>query len=370
MMIAFRVDGSLQIGTGHVMRCLTLADALRNRGMQCNFLCRPHQGHLLELINQRGHHVLALRQSDNCSELGFNDTAHAHWLGVNWETDAKDTLNALSEHFGNQIIDWLVVDHYSLDARWEQALRPKSRRIMVIDDLADRPHDCDLLLDQNLGRKTQDYDELLKGSAVKLIGPSYALLRPEFASMRQQSLTRRRKNPQLHRLLITMGGVDKNNATEQVLAVLQNCVLPADFKITVVMGLNAPWLSQVQAQAVKIPCKVEVLVGVNNFSQIMADSDLAITAAGGTVWELCSLGVPSFLLVLSRNQISGCIALQNAGAAIALESIQQLESLWNDTLAKDSPNKILLNLSSAASAITDGDGCKRATHYIMKNGNV
>jgi len=370
MMIAFRVDGSLQIGTGHVMRCLTLADALRKRGMQCSFLCRPHQGHLLDLIAQRGHHALALPQLESCYEPSFTDTAYAHWLGVNWETDALNTLNALSEHFEKQMIDWLVVDHYSLDARWEQALRPKSSRIMVIDDLADRPHDCDLLLDQNLGRKLQDYDGLLKGAAVKLIGPSYALLRPEFAAMRQQSLTRRHKNPQLHRLLITMGGVDKDNATEQVLATLQNCSLPENFKITVVMGLNAPWLSQVQAQAAKMPWQVEVLVGVNNLSQIMAESDLAIAAAGGTVWELCSLGVPSFLLVLSKNQFSGCMALQNAGAAIALESIQQLEELWSGIFAKDSPNKIFLNLSSAASTITDGDGCERASHYIMKNGNV
>jgi UDP-2,4-diacetamido-2,4,6-trideoxy-beta-L-altropyranose hydrolase len=370
MMIVFRVDASLQIGTGHVMRCLTLADALRKLGMQCSFLCRPHQGHLLDLIAQRGHNALALPHLESCSELSFTDTSHAHWLGVNWAIDAQDTLNALNEHFDNQMIDWLVVDHYSLDARWEQALRPISRRIMVIDDLADRPHDCDLLLDQNLGRKVHAYDGLLKGATVKLIGPSYALLRPEYAAMRQQSLTRRRKNPQLHRLLITMGGVDKDNATEQVLATLQTCSLPENFKITVVMGLNAPWLSQVQAKAAKMPWPVEVLVGVNNLSQIMAESDLAIAAAGGTVWELCSLGVPSFLLVLSKNQFSGCMALQNAGAAIALESILQLEELCNGTFAKDSPSKIFSNLSSAASTITDGDGCERATHYIMKNLNV
>lgn len=370
MIITFRVDASLLIGTGHVMRCLTLADSLREQGAQCIFICRPHPGHLLDLIAQRGHQPIALPQLNNYSEHSLPESSYAFWLGVNWAIDALDTVNALNEYLSNQLTDWLVVDHYSLDAHWEQALRLKSRRIMVIDDLADRVHDCDFLLDQNLGRKVQDYDELLKGEAVKFVGPSYALLRPEFAAMRQQSLTRRRKSTQLNRLLITMGGVDKDNATQQVLSVLQYCALPADFKITVVMGLHAPWLLKVQEQAAKMPWQVEVLVGVNNFSQIMANSDLAITAAGGTVWELCSLGVPSILIVLSENQFSGSMALQKAGAVVALDSIQQLAELWKDTFAKDAPNNILADLSSIAATISDGYGCERTTNYIMNNLNV
>ena len=363
MMIAFRVDGSLQIGTGHVMRCLTLADALRKSGMQCSFLCRPHQGHLLDLITQRGHHALALPQLESCSELSFTDTDHAHWLGVNWEADALDTLNTLSEHFDNQMSDWLVVDHYSLDARWEQALRPKSRRIMVIDDLADRPHDCDLLLDLNLGRNAQDYDGLMKGDAVKLIGPTYALLRPEFAALRQQSLDRRVSGSKLSRLLITMGGVDKGNATGLVLDALKSCLLPADMQITVVLGPHAPWLTKVQEQARQIPWRAEVLVNASNMAQLMADCDLAIGAAGSTSWERCCLGLPTLQIVLARNQEFIAQSLKKAGAALTLDSRSITKSLPKEICNLTNLSQ-LKKISNVCSSIANGHGVTLVTKYM------
>jgi len=239
--IAFRVDASLEIGTGHVMRCLTLADALRERGAaSCTFVCRPHQGHLLALVTQRGHLALALPELQEGTQFNRNGVAHSHWLGTDWATDTQDTQQALSAHTDGQPMDWLVVDHYALDARWEEALRPQAKRIMVIDDLADRPHACDLLLDQNLGRSAKDYGGLLKGKTITLIGPQYALLRPEFAALRAQSLASRQSNSQLRRLFVTMGGVDKDNATGQVLAALQTCHLPVNLRVTVVMGPHPP----------------------------------------------------------------------------------------------------------------------------------
>ena len=363
--VAFRVDASLQIGTGHVMRCLTLADALRERGAKCTFVCRPHGGHLLALVAQCGHNVLALcePQENNTSQV---DPVHASWLGTNWADDAEQTKRAL----GEQTVDWLVVDHYALDARWEQALRAQAKRIMVIDDLADRPHACDMLLDQNLGRSAQDYGGLLKGKPTTLIGPQYALLRPEFAALRSQSLARRQSNPQLRRLLITMGGVDKDNATGQVLAALQSCNLPADLRVTVVMGPYAPWLSQVQAQATQMPRQTEVCVAVNNMAQLMTDSDLTIGAAGGSAWERCSLGLPSLILVLAKNQLPGAEALQKAGAAIAMESQQQIavfvELLQAATFAKE----VLTKLSKAAAVVTDGEGCQQTVKHLLESAHA
>lgn len=363
--IAFRADASLQIGTGHVMRCLTLADALREKGGQCTFVCRSHVGHLLDLVAQRGHKALSLSEPQE----NFNapaDPVHAAWLGTNWADDAEQTKLALA----GQMVDWLVVDHYALDARWEQALRPQAKHIMTIDDLADRPHACDLLLDQNLGRSAQDYGGLLKGNPTTLIGPLYALLRPEFAALRSQSLARRQSNPQLRRLLITMGGVDKDNATGQVLAALQSCNLPADLRVTVVMGPYAPWLSQVQAQATQMPRQTEVLVAVNNMAQLMAESDLAIGAAGGTAWECCSLGLPSLVLVLAKNQLPGAVALQKAGAAVAMESQQQITVFMEPLQAAKFAKEVLTKLSKAAAAVTEGEGCQQTVKHLLEGANA
>lgn len=359
--IAFRADASIQIGTGHVMRCLTLADALRERGAQCSFICRQHLGNLVDLIKQRGHQVHALPTGNKNYPTPFQP-AHAAWLGTGWTTDAKQTRLALDQ----QSVDWLVVDHYALDCQWETALRPYARKIMVIDDLADRPHDCDLLLDQNLGRTKEDYGGLLKFGAHLLIGPQYALLRAEFAQWREYSLARRTQ-PQLKNLLITMGGVDESNATGQVLDALKTCELPDDLHITVVMGPHAPWLTQVQALAISIPWPVKVLACVSNMAQLMADSDLAIGAAGGTAWERCTLGLPTLLLVLAENQKSGALALQKAGAALMVQDIDELHDLLAPLTGIAGKPVALLQLSNAAASLTDGKGVMRVVQKMLGN---
>lgn len=366
MHVAFRADASLQIGTGHVMRCLTLADALRERGASCTFVCRPHLGHLLAFIAQRGHQALALPELQEGAQPNHNGTAHGHWLGTDWTTDAKDTQRALSAHMSGQHVDWLVVDHYALDARWEEALRPQAQSIMAIDDLADRPHACDLLLDQNLGRTEADYGGLLKGDTTTLVGPQYALLRPEFAALRSKSLARRQGEPQLRRLLVTMGGVDKYNATSQVLSALQSCSLPADLRVTVAMGQHAPWLAQVRAQAAQIPWPTEVLVGVNNMAQLMAESDLAIGAAGSTAWERCCLGLPTIQVVLAQNQEAIAQALSNAGAALMLKAKaieQTLPGLINTVACAEK----LFTVSLKASGVTEGKGTMFVCYFMKVN---
>lgn len=358
MHIAFRTDASLQIGTGHVMRCLTLADALRERGAHCNFICRPHVGHLLDLIAERGHNVLALPAlpESGAATQNTNGTFHADWLGVDWATDAAETQQILSAMMAGELLDWLVVDHYALEQRWEQILSTNAKRIMVIDDLADRHHDCDLLLDQNLGCSKQDYVALIPPSAGTLLGPKFALLRPEFAALRPQSLVRRSQNQQLQHLLITMGGVDKDNVTCQVLTTLNACTLPSELSITVVMGPHAPWLEQVREVASAMPWSTQVLVGVDNMAQLMADSDLAIGAAGSTSWERCCLGLPSLVLVLADNQKAGAEALQISGAAVALKECQQLRELFSEWLATTAIGSTLAFMSNAAASVTDGVG--------------
>jgi UDP-2,4-diacetamido-2,4,6-trideoxy-beta-L-altropyranose hydrolase len=310
---------------------------------------------LIDLIEQRGHHVLVLPALHGSASPTSNRLAHDNWLGTNWATDAQDTKEVLRTKIGDSRIDWLIVDHYALDALWEQALQPQFRRIMVIDDLADRPHACDLLLDQNLGRKGHDYDGLVQRKTIKLIGTKYVLLRPEFDALRTSSLTRRRSDPQLSQLLITMGGVDKDNATGRVLDILATCVLPPDLRIIVVMGSNAPWLPLVQEQSLKMPWHTQVLVNVKNMAQVMAESDLAIGAAGSTVWEMCSMGLPSLVLVLAENQIQGAAALSDVGAAIVIENVEKIRpAIENLFKPKSSDLSILIE---RCSQVSDGGGC-------------
>ena len=369
-LIAFRVDASLQIGNGHVMRCLTLADAARERGARCIFVCRPHQGHLLDLIAKSGYQALALPALEYGPMPSRYGSNYAHWLGTDWVTDAHSTQQLLSIHIGNEPVDWLVVDHYALDAGWEQALLPQYRQIMVIDDLADRPHVCDLLLDQNLGRKLQDYESLLKGETIILIGSEYALLRPEFAAIRPKSLARRQKSLQLRRLLISMGGVDKDNATGHVLVAIKSCEMPANLQITIVMGPHAPWLAKIQAQASQMPWRTEVLVGVNNMAQLMTESDLAIGGAGLTSWERCCLGLPSIVYPLAKNQASNCQILAHARASVVMRPIEQLDADEHIQMLEEALSKyqtVAEEMILASADLCDGQGCQRIVNLLFKD---
>ncbi|PUE41728.1 UDP-2,4-diacetamido-2,4,6-trideoxy-beta-L-altropyranose hydrolase [Limnohabitans sp. Bal53] len=360
MKIAFRTDASLQIGTGHVMRCLTLADVLRESGAQSTFVCRPNPGHLLDLIQQRGHTAKTLEPADDAFSA-LADPSHAKWLGTDWARDAAQTHHVL----GDQVVNWLVVDHYALDRRWEQTMRPYARRIMAIDDLADRSHDCDLMLDQNLGRQAKDYAGLLNRHSLTLIGPEYALLRPEFAQWREHSL-QRRTQPQLKNLLITMGGVDQTNATGQVLDALSHCELPADLHITVVMGPTAPWLAQVQTQAATMPCPTQVQAGVSNMAQLMAESDLCIGAAGGSAWERCALGLPTLVLILAANQRIGAMALQSHAAAWVAADAHQLIGQMTILFNKETQKTALQKMSQAAANLVTGSGASQVVEKLLK----
>ena len=358
MKIAFRTDASQQIGTGHVMRCLTLADALQEAGAQCHFICREHPGNLIGLIRQRGFlvSVLPLTVESVVTNERRVETQpnYAAWLGANWHIDAAQTKVGV----GETAVDWLIVDHYALDIRWEQMLRPACLHLMVIDDLADRSHDCDLLLDQNLGRDEGDYDQFVPKSCTLLMGPHYALLRPEFAALREESL-RRRAIPQFKHLLITMGGVDQDDATSKVLEALKECPLPADLNITVVMGQHAPWLEQVKYVSAQMPLPTEIKCNVENMAQVMAYSDLAIGAAGSTSWERCCLGLPSMIGVLADNQTFIADALQAAGAAKTFVVNEEMTTL-RAVIAElaDDPSEIA-RMSTCAANVTDGVGANR-----------
>jgi len=361
MKVVFRADASRQIGTGHVMRCLTLADALTEQGADCEFICREHMGHLIEQIHNKGYVVHALpahAEPVGANSLAINAASdeqapvHSHWLGATQAQDAAACVPILAALQP----DWLIVDHYALDACWEQALKPHYRKLMVIDDLADRPHACDLLLDQTFRRQSEDYRAWVPAGCQLLCGSHYALLRPEFATLRPYSLARR-ATPQLRQVLIAMGGVDKGNATGRVLAALRATQLPKECEISVVMGSTAPWLAEVMRLAQGMPWPTKVLVGVSDMAQLMTDSDLAIGAAGATSWERCCLGLPTIMLVLADNQQQVAHGLEEAGAARVIAQTQSvaecLPKLLEPVLADPAS---LLDMSQSAMRIVVGRG--------------
>lgn len=367
MRVLFRTDASYDIGSGHVMRCLTLADVLRKNGVQCVFICRSLIGNLTQQIRIRGFICEELTAYNDCQFLGgdmaeSSVSPYAKWLGVTWQQDAEQTAQVI-EHYG---ADWLVVDHYGLDTRWERSLSKQCNQILVIDDLADRQHTCKILLDQNWGRDACHYHQLLPAHCTLLTGSRYALLRPEFAQLREYSLARR-SSTRMQRILITMGGVDKDNVTGRVLTSLNDCNLPIDTQITVVLGAQCQWKEQVSALAQQQRQSTQVLVDVKDMAQLMAETDLCIGAAGSTSWERCALGIPSVLICLANNQKMVIESLAQSGAAITMD-YEEFGKFGAQVLnrALSTARDKLLSMSQVASTICDGAGTSRLLKLMME----
>lgn len=310
MKVLFRTDGSVQVGIGHVMRCLTLADALRASGAECRFICREHPGNLLEQIRQRGYAVLGLPVgSDGLVPRDFEDAAGSNrsaWLGSDWAIDAAQTKVGA----GESAVDWLIVDHYSLDARWEKLLRPICHKLMVIDDLANRPHDCDLLLDQNFYRnQDQRYQGLLPEHCITLLGPAYVLLRPEFAEAKQRLKVR---DGTIKRILVFFGGSDPTNQTEVVLTALQQ-LNRSEISLDVVVGLTNPNRHSIQALCDELP-NTTYYCNVSNMAELILNADLGIGAGGSAMWERCYLGLPTITVAFAANQVRTTEDVADIGA--------------------------------------------------------
>lgn len=361
MIVAFRVDASIEIGTGHLMRCLTLAEELERQGHHCRFICREHQGHLGQLIIGKGFELNLLPGPSDANahspQLSINP--YGHWLGASQDQDAKQTLDVLSLTKA----DWLVVDHYALDFRWERKVAAAVGRILVIDDLADRNHECSVLLDQNLGRLASDYDQRLPADCIRLIGPEYTLLRPEFAQLRQESL-RRRKHPELKRILISLGGVDRNNATGEVLSALAGAPLSSETELDIIMGPAAPFLEEIKREAAELPYRATVSVGVNDMAERMSRADLSIGAAGSTSWERCCLGLPAILVVLADNQRSAAHALSENGVAIVANGGAAVRHALNQLLTCGNLTEKLSSMAKAGAELIDGVGCRRVVNEL------
>jgi UDP-2,4-diacetamido-2,4,6-trideoxy-beta-L-altropyranose hydrolase len=320
-----------------VTRCLALADALTTRGWRCVFAVSaetaPTVPHLKRV--QHGVHVLpAGREADST----------ALWSSI----DEGCSL--------------LVIDDYRLGARYEASCRPVASRILVIDDLANRPHDCDILLDQNLGRSCRDYEALVPCSALVLVGASFALLRPEFAAARPAALSRRRPGIPVQRILISLGLTDLGGITARVVRAALDARTGATLDVVVSdRAESLPYLRSLESASHDIVLHVNP----SNMSQLMINADLAIGAAGATSWERCCLGLPTILITLADNQRFVARSLAEAGAVKLLENTDGFEPALTNTLRDLWQSEgMRLSLARAAARTVDGKGTERVADAI------
>jgi UDP-2,4-diacetamido-2,4,6-trideoxy-beta-L-altropyranose hydrolase len=323
MNIAIRVDSSLEIGTGHVMRTLTLAKALQKKGANVLFISRLHDGNIVEIVENSGFEVFKLSKPKIENEEFLDSLPHSQWLGCSQEEDAKECELILKVFRP----DWLIVDHYAIDKFWQEKLKPFFNKLMIIDDLGDREHVCDLLLDQNYGATRDKYINLVPEHCQLLLGAKFLLLREEFLQWRNYSLKRRKSSFKLSHILVTLGGVDPDNYTSKVLQELSKVSFSSEVEVTVVLGKTAPHLKLIRQQASQMSVKTNLKINVSNMAEIMANSDLAIGAAGSTTWERCCLGLPSIQVVIANNQQLIAEALDELGAVKFLREIEQLSDM-------------------------------------------
>ena len=367
MKVAIRADASLQIGTGHVMRCMTLADELTARGAQCQFLCRAHEGNLIEFIRGKGYivHALPLEHQASAGPIDIlpesPPLAHSHWLGTTQAKDAADCAPILA----TQRPDWLIVDHYALDEHWESALASHYRKLLVIDDLADRAHNADLLLDQNWhGEQTAyRYDERVPSRTIKLLGPHFALLKPEYSRLRVLMPPR---DGMVGRVLVFLGGSDPTNQSEKVLKTLSANEF-SGLLVDVVIGVNHPDPDGMASLAALRPATV-LHRNLPSLAGLMARADLMISAGGSTTWERMCLGLPCLAISIESNQTATQHALMKAGYSDFLGHMGEVDDkVIAQALSRalQSPAR-LIQQSISCQLLVDGQGAKHVAQHLFK----
>lgn len=313
--VVIRADASHAIGTGHVMRCLNLADGLRQKGMSAQFVCSPQEGHVGAVIEARGYPISWLPRRDPSVEPG----AYRDALAIGWRQDADDTVSVIKGL--PEKPDWLVADHYSLAHEWEAGLRPFVGRILAIDDLTGRRHDCDLLLNQNL---VDDSDVALVGEApgaTVLLGPQYALMEPRYAALHERIPLR--EGP-IERLLIFLGDAGGADVTGMALQAFLE-LGRGDIVVDLVPALRSPHADRIREMA-RLHPNVHVHQGLPSLAPLIAQADFAIGASGATSWERLCLGLPSLVIALAENQRPIARALHRHGLARWISDVDQVSA--------------------------------------------
>ena len=358
MKVIIRVDASVEIGTGHVMRCITLAEELRNHNFEINFITRNHKGNLIKFIQQKGFttHILPSPQ-----QKLIHKSDYASWLGDSQINDAKQSLSFLQKDEPYL----LIVDHYGIDTIWETLIRPHVTWLTVIDDLANRKHLCDILVDQNwYAKKTKTrYANLVPEHCNCLLGPQYSLLTPEYANF--ASLVPPHKGI-LQRILVFLGGSDPDNVTGKIIQSLMSPIF-RHLIVDIVIGINHPCKEEIELQAEQ-RAYTYVHYNLPSLAGLMIQSDLMIGAGGSTTWERLCLGTPSLTVTIADNQREYTKALSVEGYISYLGDISSLtpSSIAHTLeLIIKQPQK-LQEQSNKGKKLVPGNGSQMVTKELLK----
>ncbi len=330
MIAVIRADASPDIGGGHIMRCLALAEVLIRQGWSVALACSPETVPTISALN--------------ISDLDL-------FVLDNPKNEAADLRNRWPSG-----IDWLIVDHYHRDSKFEESCRPWAKNILVIDDLVNRPHDCDLLINPNLSVTENDYKNLAPLRCRYLFGPNYALLRSEFSKIRPTTIAKRTHD--LKQILVSFGLTDPINASAKIVQSIS--VSGLDLSVLVLATDTSPFKDQIVATTSKL-ADGTVIFNSTDMANHLVHCDLVIGAAGSSSWERCCLGVPSILVHIADNQIQVARALSEAGAVLYLGAADSLSDSYFAAQLQELKQQpeILESLSKAAYRICDGRGSYR-----------
>jgi len=338
------------------MRCLNLAEELRTRGAEIKFICREYKGNQFDSLKKRKIPLIILPKPEK--SILKNGNNYADFFGVTQQEDALQTIKAL----GGDTVSWMVVDNYAIDIEWERSIRPYIEKLMVIDDLANRQHDCDILLDQNYSNNTQDrYSNLLPKQCKMLLGPHYALVRPEFIEAKKKNTP---IDTDVKRILVFFGGVDPNNITGMTLEALSDPVFK-DMEVDIVIAETNYNHKEIEIQiANRSNTKLHGLQP--HLANLMENADLAVGAGGSTTWERLCMGLPTVVVCLAENQKPGIMALAQDKLIYYVGEFDKVNANnIRDTLVQciENPHS-LSELSIRSRLLVDGYGVMRVSELL------
>ncbi|WP_394128828.1 UDP-2,4-diacetamido-2,4,6-trideoxy-beta-L-altropyranose hydrolase [Shewanella maritima] len=359
MQVVIRVDASTTMGTGHVYRMLTLATRLQQSGHQVLFVSRKLNGNLFDIIKAQFELITLPSPKQHCQNA---HNQHGDWLEVDYETEISEITSVLRQYLNNLKInkfDWVVADHYAIDHTWHRAVKALTHAIMQVDDLADRKHECDLLLDQNFySDSSVRYQQHVPAQCITLLGPEYALLRDDFLPYRQQLKPYSERINQ-KRVVLFFGGMDRDNETEKALLGLLG--VHSDHIFDVIIGQHNPHKDRLQALCDAEKSRVILHIQTKKVAAIFAEAFLYVGAVGATTWERCVLGLPAIVcsLALNQRQLSQDLHLINAHMYLG-EHTKLSSAHYQDAFQRMISDKMALTLQSKlCMKLISGKGCQK-----------
>ena len=345
--IVIRVDSGNKIGFGHAMRCLTLANQMKKYDYKISIISNKEKNNLNELFLKNGHQVYYIKNKKITSRK------------INEKYDLEQTKKILVKI--NKKIDLILVDNYSLGLKWEKSLRSFGKKIIVIDDLSDRKHDCDLIIDQGLHQNMKNpYSNLVPKNCKILLGPKYAILRPEFKKLREKL---QKQNKKIEKIMISFGGSDPNKDTMKVMKGVEK-IKERKFSVDVIIGKSNADHKEIKDLCKKM-LKTRCFYNTEKMASIMNKCNLAIGSGGSTTWERCCLGIPTIVSIASKDQSEATKILHSKKCVINLGKSKEISILNYTNIIEKMTYDKLNKMRENCLKLVDGNGTKRIIQEIL-----